>query len=450
MQYILSHYGHRYVRHLVRSGSLDAALTRDDDRLACELLSHGAVPCEGNDALASLVARGLVETVGDEVSLDDVRLRYARNPLEHMRRVTFEYTTVCNLDCLHCRNANLEATAEARPDALCRVVDAVIPVGVTRFDFIGGEVTLFGKGWLDVVAHARAKGATHAAVITSGWFLGETSFAAAGRRYDDDRAYLAHLRERGVTHVVFSLDGPEEVHDRCRKTPGLYRRVLEGFEKVRAAGLSPRVSAVIGLGVSERVGLEWIAGISERIYGPASDADLAVGRLFADDVNYVSNFIDVGGGVKLRRSRYDLDAFSDEDLRCKNFFRPHPTLRVKATGEISLCPLVEGGDGYGNVHDRDPVELLNRMHEAFVYKLHAEKRVGEHRRFVDVSLFDGGISHACSARTAINMVAKAMHDRGVAEDDAEATRAINVEVAEKMGARPRVLRNRANGHARPR
>ena len=450
MQFILSHYGHRYVCHLVRERSLDDALRRDDDRLLCELLAHGAVPCEGNDALAPLVARGLVERVADDVSLDAVRLRYARNPLEHMSRVVFEYTTVCNLDCEHCRNTNLEATAEAKPEALARVVDAVIPLGITRFDFIGGEVTLFGKGWLDVVEHARSQGATHASVMTSGWFVGERDFWAAGRRYADDAAYFAELRARGLTHVVFSLDGPEEVHDRTRKTPGLYRRVIESFDRVRAAGLEPRVSVIVGLGVSSRVALEWIASISERIYGAASDDDLAIGRLFRDESNYVSNLIDVGGVVKLRRSRGDSRALLSDDLRCKNFFRPMPTLRIKATGEVSLCPLVEAGDGYGNVHERDIIDVLNHLHEAFVYRLHAEDRIGEYRRFVDATLFGGSLDHLCSARTAVNMIARAMHERGVSHDDVDAIRAINREVAEKLGAQPRELRNRANGHARPR
>ena len=64
--------------------------------------------------------------------------------------------------------------------------------------------------------------------------MGETGFLAAGRRYADDRATSTTCATSGLTHVVFSLDGPEEVHDRTRQAPGLYRRVLEGFDKVRA------------------------------------------------------------------------------------------------------------------------------------------------------------------------------------------------------------------------
>ena len=46
------------------------------------------------------------------------------------------------------------------------------------------------------------------------------------------------------------------------------------------------------------------------------------------------------------------------------------------------------------------------------------------------------------------MIARAMHERGVAPDDGDAIHAINVEVAGKMGIIPRKVAHRANGHAR--
>jgi hypothetical protein len=446
MSFILTHYGHRYLLHLGEADLLDG----DEARQLAAVYGRGAVPAGALPALPALLARRLVEEMPDPVDLEAVRLRYDRNPLEHLRRVVFEYTTLCNLDCLHCRNGNLEAQAEADPGALRRVVDAALPLGIARFDFIGGEVTLYGKGWLDLVSYLREQGAVHASVLTSGWFLGEADFFAAGRRYPDDRAYLADLAARGLTHVVYSLDGPEAVHDRIRQVPGLYRRVLAGFDKTRAAGLEPRVSLVVGTGASGAEARAWMADLSTRLFGPAPDPVTALARVVSDDANYVSNLIDVGGAVQLRRSRGAVPTFSDADLRCKNFFRPSPTLRIKASGEISFCPLVEGGDGYGNVHDRDVVDLLNHLHEALPYRLHAERRIGEILRFLDAEVFAGSLAHACSARVALNMIARAMDERGIQPDDRAAIHAINVEVAEKMGVRPRSFVHRANGHARPR
>lgn len=448
MRYVLSHYGHRYLMHLNRAGLFEARVGEPAVRALGELFVAGVAA--GVDAsLDDLVARGWASRVGDDVTVDDARLRYARNPMEHVERVVFEYTTLCHLDCQHCRNGNLEATHETRPERLRTVIDAMVPVGVTRFDFIGGEVPLYGNGWLDLVAHARAVGAAHTSVTTSGWFLGERGFLAAGARYADDVAYLADLRAHGLTHVVFSLDGPRAVHDRCRSVPGLYDRVLAGIAKVRDAGMAPRVSLLIHPSVPRDEVTAWIADLSTRLYGPLADAQEQVEAVLRDEANYVSNFVDVGGAVQLRRRRTDIAAVPDAELRCKNFFRPYPTFRVKASGEVSLCPLVDGGDGYGNVHDRDVVDIVNTMHEALVYRLHAEGRLGAYRPLLDASLFGGHVSHVCTLRTALNMLARTLEARGVAHDDVEAVRAANLDVAERMGFAPRALKHRANGHRRP-
>lgn len=444
MQYILTHYGHRWITHQARSGALSTAPVPRESALCAALFAREAVPVEANPALAPLVERGLVCAVPDAVSLDAVRLRYARNPIEHIERVVFEYTTLCNLDCVHCRNSNLEAVHEREPAALLRVGAVMIPLGVTRFDFIGGEVTAFAKGWLDLVRSLRALGAAHTSVITSGWFLEERDFLAAGKRYCDDRAYFEDLRDSGLTHVVFSVDGPASIHDALRRTPGLYARILRAFDRVRDCGLVPRVSIIAHGALDARSKSEWLETLARGVYG---DASATPDRLLRDESNYASNLVDVGGAVQLRRSRQAPVEIPDDLLRCKNFFRPSPTFRVKASGEVSLCPLVEGGDGYGNVHDRDPIAIINEMHETLVYQLHAENAITAVRPLLDGSLFDTRIQHVCTLRTAINMLARVIVEEGIDPSDHDRVREANVRVAEKMGFLPRVVKHRANGHA---
>lgn len=449
VRYALTNYGHRFIARMLRDGQVAARLGEPEVRGCAELLARTSVAADGNEGLAALVDGGFVAAVPDEVDDEALRLAYARNPLEHVERVVFEFTTLCNLDCQHCRNSNLEAIHEKRPERLRRVVDAMVPLGVTRFDFIGGEVTLFGRGWLELVEYLRAHGGDHAAVITSGWFLGEHDFLAAGVRYADDVAYLRALAERGLTHVVFSLDGPAAAHDRSRGVPGLYARVLAGFATVRAAGLEPRVSLVIDPAMSPAANAAWLGEIAAAMFGVEVATALHVRRMVSDRSNYISNLIDVGGAVQIRRKSQKIADIPDEILRCKNFFRPHPTFRVKASGEVSLCPLVEGGDGYGNVHERDVVEIMNHMQDALVYRLHAERRIGAYKHLLDPELFGSRIGHVCSLRTALNMLANVMQARGIREDDAEGLRAANREVAEKIGLVPRIIKHRANGHARP-
>ena len=228
MRLILSNYGHRYITQRLRTCEPDEWSSSDKDRVLAEMWADGVRPHDQVPMADELMAHGFVEAADPAMTEETVRLRYARNPLENVQRVVFEYTTVCNLDCLHCRNGHLEAVSEKRPERLMAAVDALIPLGIRYFVFIGGEVTMYGRGWLDVVRHIAGHEGAASAVITSGWFLEQKDFKAAGRRYADDAEYLAHLRESGLDHVIFSLDGPEEMHDRWRQVPGLYRRIMAG------------------------------------------------------------------------------------------------------------------------------------------------------------------------------------------------------------------------------
>jgi len=448
---ILTNYGHRYIQHQSRSQTAQE-IEQDPLKLTlAQLLKHTIRPVEEVPSSRQLIARGLVQEAEPGMDRNSAKLRYARNPLENIRRVVFEYTTICNLSCHHCRNSHVEPAFAKEPDRLKRVVDISVPLGLRWFDFIGGEVSLYGRGWLDVVGHIASYPDTLSGVITSGWFLGESDFKAAGRRYADDEEYLTHLRKSGLTHIIFSLDGPEHIHDRWRGVPGLYRRIMAGIPRVRAAGLMPRVSLVISPEVQQPALDEWLVRVANAIYDFSLETrpDQRIRRLHSDPFNYISYFIDVGNAVTLVEGAHSIYAFSDDVLRCKNLYRPSPSLRIQANGEVSLCPLMDVGEGYGNVHERDPIDVFNEMQDAFVYKLHAEKRIGEYRRYLDTSVFGDRFEHVCSLRAVLTMLAKAMDERGISASDASAIQELNLEVARKTGHLPSLSQKRAIGHNRP-
>ncbi len=449
MNLILSNYGVRLLQHAAHHPEEPLPLPVEVVSRLLDLRIATLQPVTGEAWQAELEARGLAQRVEPGVTAEEVELRYRRNPLQHVERLVFEYTTVCNLDCEHCRNGHLPAATEARPERLCEAVDLALPLGIRRFSFVGGEVILYGARWLSVVEHIQRRGGAAVAVLTSGWFLGERGFKAAGVRYEDDARLLAALAEAGVTHVVFSLDGPEPVHDRSRKVPGLYRRILGGFSRVRAAGMSPQVSLVLSP-VQQASELAWLGEVAASLYDldPAMPLEARIERLQGDPHNYLSHLVDTGNAVQLRRKEDASARWRDDELRCKNFFRPHPSLRIQATGEVSLCPLIDAGEGYGNVHQRGLLAVMNGMQDAFVYRLHAEKKLGDYRKFLDPELFGGRFEHLCALRTVLTMVARRMHERGVSGEDAEAIRAINVEVARRAGYLPPEGRT-GNGTRRP-
>jgi hypothetical protein len=430
MQVALTNCGHRLALRL-REGNAHRLPDLDPAfRFILRLFKEGVAPWGEDSVSGWLESRGLVEPVGDDIHASAVVRRLRHNPIQHIQRVVFEYTTVCGMHCLHCRNRGLRPRTESEAAPLLAMADAVIPLGVHRFDFIGGEVTRFGGGWLDLVEHIRAREQqSQVGVITSGWFLGEHNFSTADGTFRDDRAFLSELRNRGVTHVIFSLDGPEAVHDHWRQSPGLYQRILGGIHRVKEEGLVPRVSVIIAPSrLSEEVNA-WLDSLAGLLYEGTPDRQ----RLIADNTNYISNLIGVGGASTLDEPTLALEAISDDLLRCKNFFRPHPRLGVRASGEVSLCPLADAGDGYGNIHERSPVDILNHLQDAFVYRLHAEDRIREYRRFLDTSLIGPRVLHPCTLRALVTMLAKAMDRDRIDPGDAAELRRANIEVASRAG-----------------
>ncbi|MEL6344854.1 MAG: radical SAM protein [Myxococcota bacterium] len=432
MEMMLSNYGHRLLLAMNRG---DAS---QDPRIPVLTSLRSAVTQNSSDIpdVLSLQEAGLIQEVPAGLCSNDVQLRYQRNPLENISRVVFEYTTLCNLSCHHCRNGNLSPVTSRDLNALKRVVDVVIPLGIRRFDFIGGEVLLYGMKWPELARHIQAAGG-QVNMLTSGWFLEQENFWAAGERHTTSHAFLQRLAEVGVTHLTFSLDGPRDVHDVCREVDGLYDRIMRGIPHVRAAGVQPQVSLMILPRLADQILADWLSELGGHLYPDRSPQE-RLDRLQSDPMNYLSHFIDVGNGTGMMSSGGKASDIPDRFLRCKNFFRPAPTLRFKATGELSLCPLIDAGDGYGNLHDTDPIALLNGMQDAFVYRLHAENRIVDYRPLVDPAIFSDVAEHVCSHRVIVTMLAQAIHEAGY---DAQTVppallQPLNVKVARRVGHLP--------------
>jgi hypothetical protein len=120
-------------------------------------------------------------------------------------------------------------------------------------------------------------------------------------------------------------------------------------------------------------------------------------------------------------------------LYCRNFYRLSPSLTVKANGELATCRLSQAGEGYGNIHERPLIEILNHFDEAFVYQLHASRQLEQYLPLVDRSLFGSAFTHLCSLRSIITLLARKMHEQGISPDDTPAIERINREVAVLTG-----------------
>ena len=434
---ILSNCGHRHLLAWITRG-----LSGDNPGLALDaehavmmdLRSRVKAPAVNSEVHHRLLQQGMIQPAPDGATTEELELRYQRNPLENLSKVIFEVTSRCNFDCLHCYNGAVQRQTETDIGLLCAAVDLFVHLGLLRFDFIGGEVTRFGDGWLEVARHAADQGA-QVTVTTNGWWLEQQRFTAAGQQYRDDAEYLDHLHRSGVTHVVLSVDGHRSLHDRSRRHPGLYDRILEGFGKVRRAGLSPQVSLLVRTDRLVPNYTRLAAELALPLYDLPADADEmeAAIRLRDDPFNKLSSLIDVGNHAGRGDSGVRLDQFPVELLRCKGFFRPAPSLTIKANGEVSTCRITNAGEGYGNIHDQDLVQILNQLQDSFIFKLHADQRLGDYIQYVDAALFGETFNHMCSARAVLTLLALRMEQQGVDPDDAGALARINQQVARETG-----------------
>ena len=423
----LSNYGQRYTTVRLKYPSLQGSEMRALERLQRFL----QLPYTGSASEKQLLERGLIELIPDDASDEDVALRYERNPLENIDVVNFEMTTRCNLHCLHCRSGILKRRTETDIEALKSAAEQFLDLGILRFIFIGGEVSKYGDGWLDLVQHIhqhyRANqariprhftGRLEIALLTSGWWLEQTDFEAAGRMYATTASYLQEMKESGLTHILFSIDGPEELHDTWRQSPGLYRRILRGIPQVHAAGLIPRLSLVMSTREHERLGLDYLGELADLLYDFPANID-RYGRmaiLLADPMNWVSNFIDINSGVQLREGRLHLWEIDPALLRCKAFYRPAPKLSIAASGEIAICPLMNAAEKYGNIHEKRLVDVLNTLDENFIFQLHAERSIEAYLPLLDTSIFGEYFDHVCSLRIILNLLAIGMKEQGLSPD----------------------------------
>jgi sulfatase maturation enzyme AslB (radical SAM superfamily) len=431
MKLRLSYFGWMVTRHLLERGLLRLGVSPRDD-LLLDLWTGTLVETGQTCVTDELLADGLVEAVEQSVTLEQTLLRSQRNPFEHLTKIIFEYTTLCNYDCAHCYNTRVPRQTEAQPELLAQAADTFLQMGIRRFDFIGGEVSRYGQGWLNLARNIRARGDDIiVSLFSNGWWLEKTHFQAAGKQYIDADAYLADLKASGVSHIAFSLDGPGELHDRSRNQPGLYRRIMAGLRQVRRAGLEARVSLLIRPEWSDELVENFLAEVADSLYDPDPQipARKRALRLTLDPTNAISNFIDIGNGARDEGFQIPFLDENQSNLYCRQFYRLSPSLTIKANGELAGCRLSSAGEGYGNLRDRPLVDILNHFDEAFIYQLHAERRLTDYLPLLNRNLFGENFTHLCTLRSIVTLLARKMHEQGVDFGDRENVERINQEVA---------------------
>lgn len=151
--------------------------------------------------------------------------------------VGWELTLACNIRCRHCASsAGRPRDQELTPDQALSLCDQFPDLAVQEVDFTGGE-PLLRQDWPQIAANLAGKRIT-TRMVTNGLGLSPDT--------------VGQMRDVGLKTIGISLDGLEATHEHIRSCPGLFRRVMAGIERVKAAGIGVSViTAVNALNLGE-------------------------------------------------------------------------------------------------------------------------------------------------------------------------------------------------------
>ena len=257
----------------------------------------------------------------------------------------FEVTHRCNLGCAHCY---LTEGPVGRPkptrqeltlDEIRPVLDQLAELGALFLTLSGGEVFM-RRDFLDIVAHARARGFS-VTVFTTGTLL-----------TPDTAAALADLNPLSVEVSIYSAR--PEVHDRVTGIPGSHARSLRALRLLKERGVVILLkSPLMSLNSGEYHGIVELADELGAGYGfdplliPCRDGDTAP--------------------LKLGPDREQLRTFFSDPVLAKEFFEPvtclpQPGEEICGTGRRT-CLISPYGDVFPcGVH---PVPAGNLREKSF-------------------------------------------------------------------------------------
>lgn len=138
------------------------------------------------------------------------------------RNITFFLTYRCNLRCNVCgqwgtngyvkKHLPAMVQDELEIDRLKSIIDEIAPHN-PQITLCGGEVLLYEK-WYEFLSHVKAKG-LECVLTTNGTMLAENA---------------QKLVEAGLDKVSLSLDGPEHIHNKARRTNDGFSRAVHGIK----------------------------------------------------------------------------------------------------------------------------------------------------------------------------------------------------------------------------
>lgn len=279
----------------------------------------------------------------------------------------------CNLNCDYCYylcKARLGGPPRMSPELLERYIVeqvAATPDEVVRFSWHGGEPTLLGLDYFRLIVDLQHRHCPRGRAIANGLQTNGTLLDEQWARFLAAESFAVGL----------SLDGPREIHDRYRRTPGgapTFEQTMCGYRLLRSHNVATDILCVVGshnaarpvevYGFFKQIGASYVSFLplverdSRGGVGPESVRPEAWGGfLCAVFDEWVSTDI---GRIKVQIIEEAARvAFGQEHSLC--IFRPTcgdiPV--VERNGDFYCCDhFVEAGHLVGNILETSLADLL--------------------------------------------------------------------------------------------
>jgi MoaA/NifB/PqqE/SkfB family radical SAM enzyme len=159
--------------------------------------------------------------------LSSLSYRFFNGSSTYPETISLLLTYQCNLHCRMCGQWGERGSLKSLPSAITKrylelpLIERLIEEVKTfhpTITLFGGE-PLLHPDWSEVVKLVKGAG-LRCNMISNGILLKKRAEEAV---------------QAGLDEIIFSLDGPSEVHDRIRGGKGVFRRALEGFQQLQKA-----------------------------------------------------------------------------------------------------------------------------------------------------------------------------------------------------------------------
>lgn len=150
----------------------------------------------------------------------------------HLKKIQFEITSSCNLNCQHCFHENLNSpnALDLPLERVEQIIKQAADLGVIDFYITGGE-PLLRKGIYDVLTCLNAN------KIRSGIFTNGVSIT---------EKTVKRFVDANVSYIQLSLDGHKDsIHDTFRGIKGSFKKTVRAVKLLKETNIPVSVTVVI-------------------------------------------------------------------------------------------------------------------------------------------------------------------------------------------------------------